>query len=192
MRDAIIDLLSKKAGRDVRTAYGSEWLCNDIIAVTNASISTNTVKRLTGVLKTDGDSSALHARAATLDIISRYLGFKDFKALCEFLQAGSSQFKQADGLVNIEDLPRGTSMEIRWSPDRVLTLRILESGECLVEQAVNSKLTVGDRLKIFQVMVGYPLNVSEVIRDGQSLGPYTAAPEYGVTNISVRIPECCT
>lgn len=186
MREAIIDLLTKKAGRDVTTASGSSWLRQDIIVATGEYISLNTVKRLTGVLTTGADASELHIRPSTLDIIARYLGFKDNNDLQCCLTDGTSQFRKADGLIDVEELPVGSTTVIRWSPDRELVLRRLESAEMLVEQARNSKLKVGDLLRIAQIMNGYPLIVKDVIRNGQSLGPYTAAPEYGVTFVGIQ------
>lgn len=186
MREAIINLLSKKAGRDVRTPYGSDWLCQDIIATTGERISVNTVKRLTGVLTTGPDSSRIHARGTTLEIIARYLGFADFRTLQQSLEGASSHFRQADGLISISELPAGSTVEIGWEPNRLLTLRRLPSGAMLVEKAANSKLAPGDLLTLSQIMAGYPLLVKEVVRSGQSLGPYTAAPESGLTYVAVN------
>ena len=186
MKEAIIDLLTKKAGRDVTTASGSAWLLQDIIVVTGEQISLNTVKRLTGVLPTGPDSSQLHLRDTTLNIIASYLGFKDYNDLQCYLADGTSQFRKADGLIDVEELPIGSTIVIRWSPDRELVLRRLDSGEMLVEKASNSQLRVSDRLRIAQIMNGYPLIAKEVIRNGQSLGPFTAAPDYGVTFVGIQ------
>ena len=186
MKEAIIDLLTKKAGRDVTTASGSAWLLQDIIVVTGEYLSLNTVKRLTGVLSTGPDSSQLHLRDTTLNIIARYLGFKDYNDLQCYLADGTSQFRKADGLIYVEELPVGATIVVSWSPDRELVLRRLDSGEMLVETASNSKLEVNDRLQIAQIMSGHPLIVREVIRNGQSLGPYTAAPDYGVTFVGIQ------
>lgn len=189
MRDILIDLLSKKAGRDVKTAFGSNWLRQDIVKVTGEDIGLNTVKRLTGVLSSGSDSSQFHARTDTMDIVARYLGFINYRDLQHYIASGSSQFKKADGLVVMDEQPVGTTVVIRWSPDREIILRRIDSGEYLVESSANSKLRVGDCLKIAQTMAGYPLIVKEVVREGHALGPYTAAPELGVTFVAVNAPS---
>lgn len=179
----IIELLAGKAGRDVRTASGSEWLCHDIVSVTGQNLSANTVKRFTGVI----GGGELSPSVPTKDIIAQYLGFEDYRALERHILSGTSQFGEAEGLVDVGSLSAGTRLVVRWSPDREIRLRRLESGDCLVEAAANSKLRAGDRLTIAQVMTGYPLIVKEVVRNGESLGPYSASPEYGVTYVGLEV-----
>ena len=186
MEDSIkaimLKMLAHKAGRDVMTASGSEWLCNDIVSATREPISPNTVKRLTGVI---GGGEHSPSRQ-TLDIIARYLGFEDYRALERHILSGTSAFQAAEGLVDVLKLAAGSRLVIRWSPDREIRLLKIASGECLVERAANSKLHEGDRLELVQVMVGYPLIINEVIRNNESLGPYTASPEYGVTYVGLE------
>ncbi|MDE6536246.1 MAG: hypothetical protein K2K82_09625 [Muribaculaceae bacterium] len=180
LKEEIIDLLARKAGRDVRIPAGSDWLQKDILTVTGENLSLQTVKRMTGVLQ----SETIPSRTS-LDIVARYLGFEDYPAVERALIRGVSDFKRDEGLVEVDLLPADTRLELRWSPDRRIVLRRLPSGECRVEEAENSKLRVGDRLTISQLTQGYPLNVREVVRDGRALGPYTAAPEYGLTFVRI-------
>lgn len=176
LKEEIIEMLARKAGRDVRTPAASDWLQKDILTVTGQTLSVQTVKRMTGVLRTESSPSR-----TSLDIIARYLGFEDYPAVERSLLHGVSDFKRDEGLVEIDRLPSGARLELRWSPDRRIVLTRTESGTCLVTEAENSKLRVGDCLTLTQVMEGYPLNVREVVRNGESLGPYTAAPEYGLS-----------
>lgn len=180
LKEEIIDLLARKAARDVRIPAGSDWLQKDILTVTGEHLSLQTVKRMTGVLQSETTPSR-----TSLDIIARYLGFEDYPAVEQALSRGVSDFKSDEGLVEIDMLPADTCLELRWSPDRRIILRRLPSGQCQVEESENSKLRVGDLLKISQLTQGYPLNVREVIRGGESLGPYTAAPEYGLTFVRI-------
>lgn len=181
MQKVLIDLLSGKAGRDVATPAGSEWLTRDIEAVTGERVSVNTLKRITGVL----GSSGLHARRSTLDIIARYLGFDDWNRLENSLGASSSDFSIPAGMVEMDKLDKGAVLRLCWEPEREIIIRHLGKGEYFVDKATNSKLNDGDCLRLTQIMVGHPLLVKEVIRSGKSLGSYTAAPEFGLNEIDL-------
>ena len=176
----LVPLLEKECGYDVTTPSGSERLAYDIESKTGERLSRQTIQRITGVIETDGTP-----RRATMDIIARYLGFPDAPALNHFMTYGTSAFKRVPGLITINELEVGDTVELAWSPDRRLTLEYLDSGEMLVVSAENSKLAPGDRLTILQVMKGYPLLVKNVVRDGLSLGEYSAAPESGLTHVDV-------
>ena len=185
MRTVLIKLLSEKAGRDVTTAFGSDWLCRDIESKTGEMLSLNTVKRITGVIDNRGEDRDLHARRYTLDIVARYLGYKDFQELESALNDNSSSFRKSDKLLDMTSLPRDCKVDIGWLPDRKITLGNRGDGWFEVEVSQNSKLRSGDLLNIYQVMQDYPLFVKEVIRDGVSLGSYTAAEDRGVTSIEL-------
>lgn len=186
-RDAIINMLSRKAGRDVTTPHGSEWLCQDIMTRTGEQISINTVKRLTGVLSNPANDDNLHARRSTLDIIAKYLGYRDMPMLRHYLKCTApSLFRKMEGMVYMDELSVNSEVVICWNPDRRLCLRHLGKGWYEVEGAENSKLLPADRLSISQAMQGYPLMVREVLRGEESLRPYTAAPEFGITLLKVN------
>lgn len=181
MKSSLIALLEKQCGHDVTTPSGSERLAYDIESKTGERLSRQTIQRITGVIETEGNP-----RRTTMDIIARYLGFVNYPALKHFITSGTSAFKRVPGLITINELEVGDTVELAWSPDRRLTLECLDSGEMLVVSAENSKLAVGDRLTILQIMKGYPLLVKNVVRDGRSLGEYSAAPESGLTHVVVN------
>ena len=89
MKTVLINMLSRKAGRNIATPHGCEWLCHDIAACTNESISVNTLKRLTGVLK-DYNDGKIHLRGANKDILARYLGYKEWSDFCSQFQHSAS------------------------------------------------------------------------------------------------------
>lgn len=181
MQKVLINLLSKKAGRDVSTPCGSEWLCRDIEEVTGEKVSVNTVKRITGVLGEKG----LHARRSTLDIIAIYLGYDNWLKLKVVLDESSSDFATPAGMIEMDELEKGSILKVCWDPEREIIIRHLGGGKYLVDKSCNSKLKVGDSLQLTQIMVGYPLFVKEVVRSGESLGSYTAAPEFGLSEVDL-------
>ncbi len=185
MNKVITDLFEKKTGINPRTPSGCNWISQDIEARTGEPVSLNTIKRITGVIS-DGNAGEYRPRRSTLDIIARYLGYKDFDKLCQ--QVGDynpSDFTKPEGLIDTSELKEGTELNLRWAPDRELGIRHLGKGLFKVIYSKNSKLQAEDRLLISQIMVGQPLLVKEVIRGESALGYYTAALEYGLTYAEV-------
>ena len=174
IKSEIIRLLSQKAGYDVSTTAGAAKL--DL----SSGISRQTILRLAGKYEYTGTQ-----RRSTLDVLAQYLGYPDFPTLERAIIDGTSTFAPIPGLVVVDDLPVNTVIDVAWAPDRELTLRLLESGYLRVEKAANSKIIPGDLLKIHQISPEHEMSVMDVIRDGQSMGNYTAAEGPGLTKVKV-------
>lgn len=181
LNDTVIDLLSKKAGRDVTTPYGAEYLRNDIEALTGESLSRNTVKRLVGNLPYES-----FPRAVTLNIISNYLGFSSWQLLQEYLSGKISDFDINDGFIDLTNQPTGKIIKIRWQPDRDLSIKHIGHGEYVVTESLNSKLQPEDVLHLSQIAVGFPFMVRMVERKGENLGNYIAAKKTGIDDIEIE------
>lgn len=174
----VINMLSAKAKIDVGTKAGAEFLRNDIEARTGEALSLNTVKRLVGILPYDSSP-----REVTLDIIARYLGYKNWSLLNSDIQNKISDFNDNPDFIDLQKYPPNTKIILKWQPDRTLHLVRQEAGEYLVEKSENSKLLKGDILSLSQIAVGFPLMVRQVWRDGKSLGNYIGAQIEGITSI---------
>lgn len=176
----LIEMLSRKAGRDVTTASGAEFLCRDIESQTGERIGINTVKRLVGII----DYTGTH-REIILDILAHYLDFSSWKLLEATLNDKISGFSKEGTLLDLENLPEGQEIEVYWEPGRKVTLRHAKGREYAVAESVNSKLQKGDLLKLSQIAPGFPFYASDVTRKGESLGNYTAAGIDGIKKIIV-------
>lgn len=181
LNQTLIDLLSEKAGRDVTTANGAEYLRNDIEAVTGEYLSRNTVKRLVGNLPYESTP-----RILTLNIVSNYLGFSSWQLLQEYLSGRISDFNVEDAFIDLTTQPLGRVVILRWQPDRYVSIRHLGKGKYEVEESRNSKLNVGDILHLSQVAQGFPFMVKTVERNGESLGTYVAAKKLGIDSIETE------
>lgn len=177
----VIKMLSQKARIDVTTKAGSEFLRNDIESETGEALSLNTVKRLTGIL-----SYTSTPREITLNIIARYLGYKDYSLLQATIDNKISDFNTPPNFIDLSSQPVGKDIVITWKPDRVIKILHLGDGIYRVEESLNSKLSKGDMLTLSQVSEGFPFMVKEVIRGGQVLGSYTAAQTEGVFSIELN------
>lgn len=173
-------LLAERAGFDISTPHGAEKLQKDILAATGESLSVNTVKRLVGVIPYE-----CHPRLSTLEILSRYLGMTDLKCLLMLLYGQSSEFDIPENFIAAFALPERQHLWIEWAPDRKIILRHIEKGEFIVEESVNSKLRNGDVITLGYVAEGSPLLVRNVVRNGQSLGEYSAAVDTGLFKVSL-------
>lgn len=182
LNDRVLQYLSEKCGCDVTTPAGATALALAIETKTGERLAANTIKRLTGVLPYDGNP-----RPATLDIIAKYAGYSSWKNFCIDLYGfHSSGFQPDPRFVDVTELPPGKRISFGWAPDRKIRLKHLGNGVCEVIQVENSKLAVGDILHISQLADNFPLIVKNVIRNGISLGSYTAAQERGIYRIMFR------
>lgn len=179
-RVRLIKMLTEKSGYDVTTPHSAALLQRDMEIATGERLSVNTIKRLAGVIEYSGG-----IRESTLEIVALYLGFKSVKELKNSLAETTSDFNLPSNGVNLAALPSDTLVEIEWLPDRKVRLRHLSMGRYLVEESLNSKLKSGDILTLGIAGEGMPFMAAGVERDGESLGPYTAAPESGVTAVSI-------
>ena len=176
----LIEMLAQKAGLDVTTARGAEYLCHDIESTTGERIGINTVKRIVGILEYEGSH-----REMILDIIARYLDFSSWKLLEATLNDKTSGFSKKNGILCLESLAAGQDIAVYWEPGRKIILRH-NNGRCFkVVESVNSKLKAGDELQLSQIAPGFPLYASNVRRGEESLGHYTAATVSGIKKIEV-------
>lgn len=178
----LISMLSEKAGLNVSTPAGAEWLRNDIEKVTGESLGINTIKRITGIIEYEGSH-----RTMLLDIIARYLGYASWSILDQILQDKTSFFSEKNAVLTLEKLPLGQLIEICWDPDREILLRHEGNNMFKVVESKNSKLMEGDVLTLSQIAPGFPLYASDVTRNGRSCGTYTAASINGVSSIALRL-----
>ena len=163
-------MLAEKAGYDITTPNGASKLRNDIESRTGERLSLNTIKRITGVLSYDGS-----LRETTLEIIASYLGFESYMELRTVMENCSFNFDLPEGYFSAARITPGATIDLEWSPARVVTLRHRRDGEFEVVKSVNSKLMSGDTVYIDSIAEGLPLIIKCVVRHGRDLGPFTAA-----------------
>lgn len=180
MNPVLNEMLSRKAGCDITTSQGAQYLRGDIKRVTGESVGLNTIKRLIGSIPYEGTH-----RSTILEIISRYLGFGSWTLLEAKIKDEISGFDRHSSIVELEGLPTGQKIAVEWEPDRRIVMKHQEGKLYTVEESVNSKLERGDRMTLSQIAAGFPLYANDVIRDGKSLGNYTAAVGAGIKKIEM-------
>lgn len=141
-------------------------------------ISTSTLKRLWGYV-----NDAHNPRVHTLDLLSRYIGYAHFSAFCAWLKSTSaynSSFFSAKQVLS-KELKPGVKIEIGWSPNRYLLLCYKGNACFEVEEAKQSKLMKGDCFEATSFLIGQPLSLPYVLRDGVRTSPFIAGRNGGLT-----------
>lgn len=176
----IVQLLKQKSGSELRLPSDCEILSLDIESKTGERIGATTLKRLIGFAQ---DERTPHT--STLDAIARYLGYAHWDELSKIEDKGNSDFDAPDDEVRSVDLKPGTSVQITYLPDRRVTLEYIGDGYYLVTDSENSKLQKGDEVEINNFVLHHPLLVVNVLRNGESLGQFTAGRVSGLSSIKL-------
>lgn len=171
----VTTLLKQKSGHDLRLSADCEYLALDIESVTGEHIGVNTLKRLLGFIDDEREP-----RISTLDIIARYLGFSSWDELRIYDDKSNSSFESTSDEIRVSDLTTGQKIQISYRPDRQLIIEYQGNNTFLILSSKNGKLQDGDQITITHIVSGYPLLVSEVIRNGKSLGSFTAGKAQGI------------
>ena len=179
----IIEKLEEKLEQPITTTACGKWLPEKIKKETGVFLGETTLKRMFGFTS---DPRTPHR--STLDIIARFLGYKDYSALALDLELDEvviSDFDERDA-IETDTLNIGDIVELNYLPNRFFSLKYVGDSRFIIEVVENSRnLLAGDIVKIIYIEKGFPLYMSEVVRDGKNLGAYEAAKNGGLTSIEV-------
>ncbi len=178
----LLKRVEDRYGRVVSTSTDFESLSVTIERETGDFISSSTLKRLWGYV-------SLHPapRVATLDVLSRFVGcksFADFRKSLKEDPAFVSGFFTAK-FVSAADLCQGSMVLIGWAPDRLVKLEYLGDERFCVVSSENSQLIQGDTFTAAQFILGYPMFVDRILRDGQWTPSYVAGKTDGLNILEI-------
>lgn len=178
----LLSMVEQKYGRKVSTTTDFESLSVVIEHETNDYISSSTLKRMWGYVSLNPTP-----RRSTLDILARFVGKRDFSTFCEDLKQRpdfeSSFFTTKH--ISVADLNEGSSVTIGWAPNRLVIMKYLGNFSFEVISSKNSKLEAGDRFELSNLMMGYPLYISRILRSGAYTPSYVAGRLEGLNLIEV-------
>ena len=178
----LLELVEKQYGRKLSTTTDFESLSVIIEKATGDLLSSSTLKRLYGYV-----SLNTVPRKATLDILSRFIGNRDYETFRISLSNDpqfSSRFFSAK-TVTTSELKAGDRLRIGWPANRIVTLNYLGDDLFEVETSVNASLVKGDRFRQVSFMKGYPLYLSRILRDGDYTPAYVAGMNSGLNLIEI-------
>lgn len=177
-------IVEEKRGKALTTTTAFEEFTIVVKRMTNENISAATLKRLWGYVADEHTP-----RISTLDILSRYIGHNSFKSFCQWLKSTGtieSSFFLSDQVMST-DLTPGQQLIIGWSPNRSVRLSYQGESTYQVLSSENSKLQVGDRFLCGNFMLGYPLYLPYLERNGEQTPSYVAGRNGGLTILRVEL-----
>ncbi len=172
-----------KFGHRLSTTTDFELLSFVIERETSAVISASTIKRLWGYV-----SYSSTPRMATMDALSRYIGYRDFKSFREALKASGAIVSSFFSSKTIEasSLKEGTGVILGWAPNRIVELKYIGGTTFEVISVQNAKLQKGDCFEASEFILGAPLFIASIRRsDGTVTPPYVAGKVEGLNVLEV-------
>lgn len=174
--------VEQKYQHKIRTTTEFEKFSLELSHFIGETVSASTLKRLWGYVNDNHDP-----RLRTLDMLSRYLDFDDFRAFTLDLKAknnfNSSFF--ATKQIQTEWLTAGDEVEIGWAPNRYVRLLYKGDNQFEVVEALHTKLLLNDRFECTNFLFGYPLVLPYILRGDQRTLPFIAGRNEGLTFLNV-------
>lgn len=183
----IVEALRQKSGLRLNASGDFRLLIDAIYTETNEILGLSTLKRLLGFF---ADTRSPHR--STLDIIAHYLGAPDWDTLLTEKCGSDSGFDSSLEHIDTTSMAEDVVLRICYHPGRKLEIRHISGPEFEVLSYNGTKLRMGDRLFIYEVVRHFPLFIKDVVREGTSLGAYIAARRNGVQEIVIYPPHFLT
>ncbi len=180
---ALLEEVEKEYGRPVKTSKDFYILAALIEHQCREVVSSATLKRLWGYV-----SLQTTPRKQTLDILSRFVGYKDFS---DFRASLVGKMDETSGFFDTtylaaEDVPEGKILRIGWEPNRLLRLRRTGDISFEVIESHNSKLLAGDRFEASCFFKGLPLMIPVVVRGEENLPAFVAGRTKGLNLLGIE------
>lgn len=180
---SIIAMIRKKSGLDFNNAKDFEVLSASFPP--SDRLGVNTLKRLMGYAK-----SPIAPRKTTLDAVAHYLDAPSWEALTGIQPVESDWVEKA---FFADEIREGSFVEASWFPDRHIVLQCIGENRFRVTQSLNGKLQPNDEVVIQSFRLQYPLQVLQVMRNGEivrdaagnELG-YVAGRQNGLTELFIK------
>ena len=159
------------ANKELRTDNDYTSLSIDIEEISK-KLNINTLKRF---FDHWGKGIDYKFSNATLDAIAGYIGYSDWKDLEKNINSPKSDFSF------VAPIEIGDEYLIKYSPDRVVKLKLIGKNRYRVISSSGSKLKVNDECTADSFDVGSLFCVTDVVREGVDIGQYRSAPNHFIT-----------
>lgn len=149
-------------------------------------LSETTLKRMLGLVGENSPERNRTPHVSTMDILAKWLGYDNYRELLKEIGENdySSEFTFMES-IDVKDLVVGTQLQIKWEPSRILVITYCGDDIFIINEAKNSKLLKGDKIKLTHLILGQELLIKEVWRGECMLGPYRGAKDGGLTSIEI-------
>ena len=170
----LIKEIENAVGCKMKTPRDFDRLSGMIFERTHERLSPTTLKRLFGYL-----DEGVSPRLFTLDVLSRFLGYKDYAGFLAGSGEAQSGIVVGERLSAVE-LPTGRMLRLTWPPDRMCTVRHLGGCRFEVVTAENTKLCVGDTFSCSLFVRHEPLYLDNLVHCGGVPAAYVAGKRDGI------------
>ena len=177
--ETLKNAVEKRFGRSIETRTDFSLLASDIEVVTREHLADNTLRRLWG--RISGYNTVF---VRTLDVLSRYVGHKQFSDFCQSLNSADGRESDiiAHGFaVKTEELLPGERVRIGWQPNRICTVEYVGGRMFKAIECKNSTLQEGDTFECSIMIKGYPLFVDNLVHGGEHCARYSIGINNGLT-----------
>ncbi len=180
----LLRLVERKFGKPLDSTNDFDEFSLCLKSKKLGTVSASTLKRLWGYV-----NDSHQPRTNTLDILASYLGHAHFQDFCLWLKK-STVYNSSFFSAHIIDVPGnlalGDEVEIGWAPNRYLRLNYRGGVMFEVRESKESKLQTGDCFEAVSFVLGQPLLLAYVLRDGQRTPPFIAGRNGGLTILNYR------
>ena len=173
--------IEESVGRKMKTSSDFIFLSGAIWERIRENLSTSTLKRLWGYV--DGPDKA---RNSTLEILSRFLGFKDWDGFIKHISQYSGSDQVQSEHIKTDDLTVGDLISVSWKPNRRCTFRYLGDYKFIVEQAENSKLKAGNTFRCGLFILGEPLYLNDLVQGNNPPVAFVVGNKDGLCELGTR------
>jgi len=166
-------------GCEMRSLSDFSQLQESIQVSTGKRLSTTTLRRFWGYQEVEKSS---RVSLPTLNILAHFVGYTDFASFCSGVSTGSSS---QSGMIARKrlfavELHVGDTVIVTWNPGRRLCLRYLGSSQFLVEEAISSKLQVGDTFTCHVFLENEPLYLNNIVRCDTTYPSFVCGRQDGI------------
>ncbi len=176
MKEKLKEEIERMMGRQIKTPADFDCLSNSVFERTKVQLSTTTLKRLFGYL-----DEPVNPRLFTLDVLSRFVGYRDYATFCQASGDESSQSNLVLGQsVATDELATGQRLVLSWRPDRRCVVEHLGEGRFVVKESQNSKLNAGDRFTCHLFIAHEPLYLNDLVHNDEAPAVYVAGRKDGI------------
>lgn len=172
--------IERRVGRPINTPSDFNFLYLEIQKKFNQSPSISTLKRMWAYVTNTSSRSM-----TTLNILSRYCGFRDWNHYVESLMRDNrveSGFLTVNTLLS-SALKAGDRVVFTWNPGRRLEAVYKGNNRYKVCQVELSKLPADACFTSLIFTKGLPLTLTDVEAGGRALGNYVAGEKNGLTSV---------
>jgi len=177
LSQVIKEKIEEKAGQRIRYSRDCEALADKILSSCKCSISSSTLQRLFGFVK-----SKKQPRTYTLDILAAYLDYGTWDELLLSLNNKAAVEKEIKELKPTA-LKSGQKFALNYQPDTEITIEYFGKYRFKVLSAKNSRLKPGEVFKTSIIMLHHPLFILDIEGSSGKEGRIIEGKISGITSI---------